>query len=58
MEKAEVVSALFLDMKSAFPSIVLEQLVHDMRNGGVPSQYTNWISHKVTGHQTMLKFDG
>src|SRR5882724_1296221 len=56
--RQEVVSALFLDIKSAFPSVVLEQLVHDMRNRGVPSQYTDWISCKVTGHRTMLKFDG
>jgi len=48
--KQEVVSALFLDIMSAFPSIMLEQLVHDMRIRGVPSQYTNWISCKVNGH--------
>jgi len=56
--RQEVVSALFLDIKSAFPSIVLEWLVHDMRIRGVPSQYTNWISRKVNGCRTMLKFDG
>ena len=44
--RQEVVSALFLDIKSAFPSVMLEWLVHDMRNRGVPSQYTNWISRK------------
>src|SRR5882724_12321903 len=44
--RQEVVSALFLDIKSTFPSVMLEWLVHDMRNRGVPSQYTNWISRK------------
>ena len=29
--KNEVVSALFLDIKSTFPSVVLEHLLHDMR---------------------------
>ena len=56
--RQEVVSALFLDIKSTFPSVVLEWLVHDMRNRGVPRQYTDWISHKVTVCCTMLKFDG
>jgi len=56
--KKEVVSALFIDIKSAFPSVVLDHLVHDMRNRGVPRQYTHWITCKVTGHHTTLKFDG
>ena len=56
--RKEVVSVLFLNIKSAFPSVVLDQLVHDMRNRGVPQQYTDWIACKVTGHHTMLKFDG
>jgi len=47
--RQEVMSALFLDIKSAFPSVMLEQLVHDMRTRGVLSQYTDWISHKVNG---------
>ena len=29
--KNKVLSALFLDVKSAFPSVVLERLTHDMR---------------------------
>src|SRR5882672_5353512 len=53
-----VVSVLFLHIKSAFPSVVLSQLVHDMRVRGVPRQYTNWVAHKVGGHRTTLKFDG
>ena len=51
-----MVSALLLDIKSA--SVVLDRLVHDMRNRGVLRQYTNWITCKVTGHHTTLKFDG
>jgi len=40
----EAVSALFLDVKSAFPSMVLEQLMQDMRQWGVPATYTDWIT--------------
>jgi len=53
-----VVSALFLDVKSAFPSIILEQLIHDMRLQGVPAEYTEWIRGKVKGCTTTLTFDG
>jgi len=35
----EVVSALFLDIKSTFPSVMLGQLLHDMRLQGVPTEY-------------------
>jgi len=55
--KNEVVSALFLDIKSTFPSVMLERLVHDMRFRGVPSQDTNWIRCKTQGRKTALRFD-
>ena len=53
-----MVSALFLDIKNAFPSVVLNWLVHNMRIRGVPRECTDWIVHKVTGCQMTLKFDG
>jgi len=53
-----VVSTLFLDIKSAFPSVVLKQLMHDMRKRGVPTQYTAWSRCRVEGWQTILRFDG
>src|SRR5882672_8149571 len=56
--KGQVVSALFLDIKSAFPSVVLSQLIHDMRRRGVPEQYTRWIKMKVEGRWTTMRFDG
>src|SRR5882724_3648076 len=40
--KGEVVSALFLDVKSAFPSVMLGKLLHNMRLRGVPAEYTEW----------------
>src|SRR5882672_9825355 len=56
--KGEVVSTLFLDIKGAFPSIILEWLVHNMRSRGVPTQYMDWLRHKVTDRRTTITFDG
>ena len=42
--RKKVASALFLDVKGAFPSVDFGQLIHDMRSLGVPVQYTNWIA--------------
>jgi len=55
--KGEVISALFLAIKCAFPSMVLDQLGHDMWCRGIPMQYTDWIKHRVHGRRTTLKFD-
>jgi len=46
--RKEVVSTLFMDIKNTFPSVVLDQLVHNMRSRGVLREYTNWITCKVT----------
>jgi len=56
--RKEVVSALFLNIKGTFPNVVLSQLIHNMRNWGVLSQYTDFIACKVNGRQMMHKFDG
>jgi len=56
--KNEVVSALFLDIKSAFPSIMLEHLLCDMRRRGVPPTYIDWIRCKTGGCTTSLVFNG
>ena len=53
----EVVSVLFLDIKGAFPSVSVRQLVHNLRMKGVPREYTDWIQHKLTGHCTTIAFD-
>jgi len=54
--RKEVVSTLFLDIKSTFPNIVLMCLIHDMRTRGMLPQYTSWIEHKVSGHHMTLRF--
>jgi len=41
--KGEVISMLFLDIKGAFPSVILKRLIHDMRMHGIPTQYTDWL---------------
>ena len=56
--KGKVVSTLFLDVKSTFPSMMLGQLLGDMRMRGMPAEYTEWIRCKVTGRTTTLSFDG
>ena len=52
----EVVSTLFLVIKSIFLSIMLNQIIHDMRSG-VLEQYRWWISRKVEGQCTTMVFD-
>jgi hypothetical protein len=48
---------LFLDIKAAFPHIVLSWLIHIMRMKGVPCKYTDWIQWQFQGHKTRLQFD-
>lgn len=55
--KKRVISALFLDVKGAFPSVSIDRLVHDMRTRGIPNQLTNWIAQRMSNRRTQLKFD-
>ena len=41
--KGQVVSTIFLDVKSAFPSIDISCLIHNMRKCGIPKEHTQWI---------------
>ena len=41
--KGNNIGALSMDMKGAFPSIILEKLIHNMRCKGIPEEYTKWI---------------
>lgn len=52
-----VATVLFIDIKGAFPSVVVNRLLHDMRMWGVPKALTDWIKVKLTGHQTTIAFD-
>ena len=55
--RGEVVEALFLDIKAAFPSVLLEQLIHNMRKRGISKQYTDWIRNRVKGRSMQITFD-
>ena len=56
-EKGNVVSVLFLDMKAAFPSVLVKRLLHNLRRRWIPKQYVDWIERKMGGRTTLLKFD-
>ena len=43
-----VVPALFLDVKRAFPSVEIQKLIHNMQMKGVPQEYTNWDPQQIT----------
>jgi ribonuclease HI len=53
----KVVSALFLDVKGAFPSVNVPLLIHELLLKGIPRQYTDWLSEKLTGRSTNICFD-
>jgi ribonuclease HI/endonuclease/exonuclease/phosphatase family metal-dependent hydrolase len=53
----KVVSALFLDVKGAFPSVDIRQLKHEMRKRGIPRQYSDWVGEKLSGRATTISFD-
>jgi hypothetical protein len=53
----KVATALFLDVKGAFPSVRIETLTHEMRKRGIPNEYVLWIQEKLTGRTTNILFD-
>ncbi|KAJ3486122.1 hypothetical protein NLI96_g4454 [Meripilus lineatus] len=55
--KKRVVAGLFLDIKAAFPSVVPERLIHEMRKLGIPKEITDWVKVKLEGRKTRLQFD-
>ena len=55
--KGKTAAALFLDVQGAFPNMVKEQLVHNMRMRRVPECFINIVNLSLTGCTTCLKFD-
>jgi ribonuclease HI len=53
----KVASVLFLDVQGAFPNVVKEVLLHNMRIRGVPSKYICLTQMMLTGRKTKLSFD-
>src|ERR1700720_1069262 len=55
--RGKVAAALFLDVQGAFPNMVKDQLLHNMKMCRVPKCFTNIVSLSLTGRTTSLKFD-
>jgi Reverse transcriptase (RNA-dependent DNA polymerase) len=53
----DVVTALFLDIKAAFPNVVKEVLLNNMRQRGIPEEYIEFTNVMLTGRFTRLAFD-
>ena len=45
--RGNIVTVLFINIKVAFPSVVVDWLLHDMRTRGVPKTRTDWIKTKL-----------
>ena len=55
--KGQVASCLFLDVKSAFPSVDTNRLRHNMRKKGIPQEITDWMARRLANRKTTLIFD-
>jgi ribonuclease HI len=55
--RGQVASALFLDIKGAFPHALPSRLADNMRRLGVPTAYVRWMLSKLDGRTTCLAFD-
>jgi Reverse transcriptase (RNA-dependent DNA polymerase) len=55
--KGQVASTLFLDVKSAFPSVDINRLIHNMKKRGIPQEYTEWIERRLQNRRTTISFD-
>jgi len=56
-QRGNMLGALFLNIKGAFPSVILERLVHNMHCRGVPREYTDLIRRKVENRSTIMALD-
>ncbi len=54
----KVATAIFLDVKGAYPSTDMEVLQHEMRLAGIPMQYAEWLQRRMAGRTTTISFDG
>src|SRR5882762_10677895 len=54
----KVVSALFLDIKGAFPNATMEHLLHNMRKRGLLRDLICFLRMTLEGWQTTLCLDG
>ena len=55
--KRQVISVLFLDIKGAFPNVVNERLIHNLKTRRVPLKIVKFIQNLLKERNTTLKFD-
>ena len=55
--RKKVALVLFLDIQGAFPNIVKEVLIHNMRQQSVPTEYTCLVELMLTGRKTQLSLN-
>ncbi|KAF5392001.1 hypothetical protein D9757_003364 [Collybiopsis confluens] len=52
-----IVSALYMDVKGAFPSVDLDMLYHELRMVGVPIEIVDWMKRRYKKRTTRISFD-
>jgi hypothetical protein len=55
--KNKFISLLFLDVKAAFPSVVVSRLLHNLHKLGIPQEYMGWYKNRLNSRKTSLVFD-
>jgi hypothetical protein len=55
--KGKVASILFLGVEGAFPNVVTNQLIHNLRKRKIPRVYVNFIKQLLKDRTTKLKFN-
>lgn len=53
-----MVSGLFLDVKGAFPSVIISHLAHILKTKGIQRKYISWIIAKCAPRTSTFAFDG
>jgi Reverse transcriptase (RNA-dependent DNA polymerase) len=56
-QKGQVASVLFLDVKGAFPSVDIDQLIHNMKKQGIPKEYMEWMKRCLENRRTTISFN-
>jgi len=55
--KDSFVSILFLDIKAAFPSVIVSKLLHNLKKAGIPTEYIDWYCRRLANRTMTLSFD-
>jgi Zn-finger protein len=55
--RKKVVTILFLDIKGAFPSVVISKLLDNLTQLGIPSEILDWLRRRYEKRKTEMTFD-